>query len=252
MLKSFTFVYVRLLNKEGLSSAFPYCGQFRRAYAHASFILRPLLIWQFKIRNDLADLFCFFCVPSFQISQGQQQVGTRCNISRFSVKLVHRTDTPKWQQQEQMRHQHAQQQLPRGLSCKFTYLFFPSMMIPECNTTFFISESLFPPIRRFLRSRYSPTADNKSSVELYIDLLFYAGTYHTLLSFSYLLTLLHFTTFSSFSCNLDPVTAAIAPSGCLLHVYRNFMNMRDADTGKILWQESEDLCRGYVVYAVDV
>eukprot|EP00729_Bicosta_minor_P001973 gene1973-7422_t len=24
----------------------------------------------------------------------------------------------------------------------------------------------------------------------------------------------------------------------------NFMNMRDADTGKILWQESEDLCRG--------
>lgn len=136
-----------------------------------------------KFATTWPDLFCFFCVPSFQISQGQQQVGTRCNLSRFSVKLVHRTDTPKWQQQEQMRHQHAQQQLPRGLSCKFTYLFFPSMMVPECNTTFFISESLFPPIRRFLRSRYSPTADNKSSVELYIDLLFYAGTYHTLCCF---------------------------------------------------------------------
>lgn len=65
MLKSFTFVYVRLLNKEGLSSAFPYCGQFRRACAHASFILRPLLIWQFKIRNDLADMFCFFLCALF-------------------------------------------------------------------------------------------------------------------------------------------------------------------------------------------
>ena len=44
-------------------------------------------------------------------------------------------------------------------------------------------------------------------------------------------------------CN--PVTQLTALlTRCTTACLRNFMNMRDADTGKILWQESEDLCRG--------